>query len=221
MFKQFLKRQTTAGLRSEFRKIWREFIIFRKHRVGLRIARKFFYLKHQKLHIGCGSNLKSGWVNIDFDSKADLALDMREPLPFSENSCRAIYSEHFVEHLSYPQQANSFFKECYRVLEQGGLFSAGVPDTEWPIVEYSKPRFDGYFSIAKNRWHPAWCQTKMEHINHHFREGGDHLFAYDFQTFAKALVSVGFEKVQRREFDAKLDSPERQLGTLYLNAFKR
>lgn len=102
----------------------------------------------------------------------------------------------------------------------GGLFSVGVPDTEWPIAEYAGLRREGYFQIVKERWHPAWCQTEMEHINYHFRQAGEHRFAYDFITLAKVLTSVGFQKVHRREFDAELDSKDRELGTLYVNAFK-
>jgi hypothetical protein len=60
----------------------------------------------------------------------------------------------------------------------------------------------------------------MEHINHHFREGGAHRFAYDFRTLAKVLTNVGFQEIQRRDSDPELDSVERKLGTLYVNASK-
>ena len=35
-------------------------------------------------------------------------------------------------------------------------------------------------------WHPAWCTTRLEHINFHFRQGGEHKFAYDFETLKTA-----------------------------------
>jgi SAM-dependent methyltransferase len=220
MIKQFLNRQISAGLRSAIKNVWREITIFRRHRKGLFCARKLVGQQHLRLHLGCGSKVKRGWINIDLSSHADVTLDMREPLPFLENSCAIIYSEHFLEHIDYPEQTQFFLKECYRVLEPGGVFSVGVPDTEWPIAEYAGANNEGYFRVAKERWHPAWCQTEMEHINYHFRQGDEHRFAYDFKTLAQALISVGFKKVQRRAFDEDLDSVDRKLGTLYVNACK-
>jgi predicted SAM-dependent methyltransferase len=72
------------------------------------------------LQIGCGSNLKRGWVNVDFDEAADMRLDIREPLPLPGNSVTTIYSEHFFEHLSL-QAGKRFLGECARVLIAVGL----------------------------------------------------------------------------------------------------
>jgi len=198
----------------------RELLTLFKHRRGVRQSRKFRGQKHLRLHIGCGPKLKEGWVNIDLSPQADITLDLREPLPFVDSSCSLIYSEHFLEHLDYPGSALSFLKVCHSVLEPGGLFSVGVPDTEWPIAEYAGLRTDGYFEAMKKNWHPAWCQTEMEHINYHFRQGDQHRFAYDFKTLARALTNAGFQDIQRREFDPELDSADRKLGTLYVNAYK-
>ena len=35
-----------------------------------------------KLHVGCGGNLKEGWVNIDLASSSDLTMDVRYGMPF-------------------------------------------------------------------------------------------------------------------------------------------
>jgi predicted SAM-dependent methyltransferase len=220
MIKQFAKSHMTTGLRSSLRNVLREITIFHKHRKGIRLARKFLGQQQLKLHIGCGSNVMEGWINIDISLPAYMTLDLREPLPFLENSCLIIYCEHFLEHLDYPEPAISFLKECYRVLEPRGLFRVGVPDTEWPIEEYMGLRNEDYFRFVKERWHPEWCKTEMEHINYHFRQGENHRFAYDFKTLAKALTSVGFQEVKRQEFDSELDSEDRKIGTLYVNAIK-
>jgi predicted SAM-dependent methyltransferase len=220
MIKQCLRRRASNGLRSSLRQVWREIKTLRKHRKGIRQVSKLSGQQHLKLHIGCGPKLKKAWINIDLAPQADITLDVREPLPFLENSCSIIYSEHFLEHLDYPGHVNAFLRECYRVLEPGGLFSVGVPDTEWPIAEYSGQKSEGYFRIAKETWHPEWCQTEMEHINYHFRQGDEHRFAYDFNTLAQALGRAGFQQIQRRDFDPELDSVDRKLGTLYVNASK-
>ena len=221
MVMQFSNRYTTAGFRSSLGHLWSEVKILYKHQRGIHQVGKLPSQQHLRLHLGCGPKIKDGWLNIDSSFQADITLDVREPLPFLENSCSIIYSEHLLEHLDYPGQASSFLKECYRVLEPGGLFSVAVPDTQWPILGYSQQKYEDYFRIAKERWHPEWCQTEMEHINHHFRESGVHLFAYDFKTLAKALSSAGFQEIQRRDFEPELDSLDRKIGTLYASACKK
>ena len=215
-----IRKCTTAGLRSAIKNVIQELKISREHRKGLNKARQFQGQGHWKLNIGCGTKIRDGWLNIDISPRADIILDLRERLPFSDNSCSAVYSEHFLEHLEYPNPAKSFLKECFRVLEPGGLFGVGVPDTEWCIAEYSDLRQEGYFAIAKERWHPSWCETEMEHINYHFRQDGEHHFAYDFETLSKALTGAGFREIHRRGFDPALDSEDRKLGTIYVSATK-
>ena len=192
-----------------------------KHLVGLRQAKKYIDLKGLRLHLGCGSNIKTGWVNIDLDENADLTLDLREPLTISDNSCSIVYSEHFLEHLDYPEKANMLLRECFRILEPNGIVSIGVPDTEWPMLEYSGLRNDGYFEIAKEKWHPK-CETEIEHVNHHFRGGTKtlHRFAYDFKTLKHILELNGFVEIVRRSFGRHLDLKHRELGTLYVSAHK-
>jgi len=162
MVRQFIKSHITDGLRLSIRNLLNEIEIFRSHQRGVRQARNISCQPHLKLHIGCGPKPKQGWVNIDLSPHADLTLDMREPLPFRNNSCLMIYSEHFFEHLDYPSHAKQFLRESLRVLEPAGIFSVGVPDTSWPLGEYAGTRRDNWFKISKERWHPAWCQTEME-----------------------------------------------------------
>jgi len=220
MIRQFIRKYTTYGFRSSLLHVLSEIKTLRKHRHGVCRARTLSGQQHLRLHIGCGPKIKQAWINIDLSPHADITLDLREPFPFSENSCSIIYTEHFLEHLDYPLHAKSFLRECCRVLEPGGIISIGVPDTEWPIAEYAGTRCEDYFKIAKERWHAKWCQTQMEQINYHFRQDGDHRFAYDYATLAQALGGAGFQDITRRDFDPDLDSIDRKLGTLYVNAVK-
>ena len=142
-----------------------------------------------------------------------------------------IYSEHFLEHLNYPEDAKRFLSESFRVLEPGGTLSVGVPDTRWPLLDYANVEDDRYiqavggqhgryFETHAKRWHDEWCKTRMEHINFHFRQGLDHRFAYDFETMEHALKEAGFVEIRQREFASDLDSKIREAGTLYVNAIK-
>jgi predicted SAM-dependent methyltransferase len=213
-------RLTTAGLRQAVKHLLLEARLWRAHRGGMRKARSM-HESNLKLHLGSGPHRKQGWVNIDLFQPADLALDLRERLPFADNSCAIVYSEHVFEHFDYPEPAMSMLRDWLRVLQPGGTCRIGVPDTEWPLAEYVGVRNEQYFATAKARWHPSWCQTPMEHVNYHFRQGAEHRFAYDTETLIAAMTRAGFVEAQRVSYDATLDSPERELGTLYVTGKKR
>jgi predicted SAM-dependent methyltransferase len=217
-----------SGLRASLRLVRDEIGLYRRHRKGIRKAIAYAGQTDLKLNIGCGPNQKVGWLNIDlFDPRADLALDMREAMPFHDNAVAIIYSEHFFEHIDYPGPAKRFLKECYRILQEGGTFSVGVPDTQWPFEAYVTPNSaarapDGrdYFVYSKQTWRPEWCETRMESINYHFRQDGEHRFAYDYETLHHVLAEAGFRDISRRAFDATLDTENRKIGTLYVDAVK-
>ncbi len=173
--------------------------------------------KDLKLNVGAGSKAKEGWVNVDLHAAADVKTDARRKLPFRSGSASMVYSEHFFEHLEYPEEAMSFLAESFRVLAPGGLFSVGVPDTELCLRAYAAGNFS-----PQDLGLPAvdWCTTPMQSLNFLFHQGGEHKQLYDFATLAKVLQTAGFTEIRRREFDPSLDSEDRRVGTLYVDARK-
>jgi predicted SAM-dependent methyltransferase len=115
-----------------------------------------------------------------------------------------------------------FLSESYRILESGGLFSIALPDTKWPLLDYAGVSEQSFFSAAEvHRWHPQdWVKTRLDHINYHFRQEGEHRYAYDFETLRLAMESAGFIDVKERDFDPTLDTEARRVGTLYAEARK-
>ena len=218
--KSSLRNRIPHGLYSALRLLRNEVNIYRLHRKGIKKARTYAGQSDMNLNIGCGPNRKQGWINIDLLPDVDLSLDMREAMPFSENSATIIYSEHFFEHLDYPEPAKRFLKECHRILKPGGIFSVGVPDTEWPLQAYVGPDDKNYFAWSKVNCLPEWCQTRIDDINYHFRQDGEHRFAYDYETLHHALMEAGFSNIRQRAFDAGLDTESRRIGTLYVDAVK-
>ncbi len=208
----------SQGVRRTLRLLRYEFKIQRMHRASVKKTHALYHGKSDlRLNLGCGSHPKAGWVNIDLSQQADLNLDLRESLPFEDGSTSFIYSEHFFEHLEYPRQTTFFLKECFRVLAPNGRLSLGVPDSEWPIKAYSEDS-KGYFELARTIFHPKWCNTRMHHLNFHFRQGNEHKYAYDEETLILILRKQGFQSVSRREFLSELDSSSRSVGTLYVEA---
>jgi predicted SAM-dependent methyltransferase len=210
---------TTAGLRRSLVSLRRELDFAERHRRSAATIRALGRSDlGYKLNLGCGPKVKPGWLNIDAHPAADFALDLREPLPFPDESCEMIYSEHFMEHVEYPTTLEQLLRECHRVLQPGGVFSVGVPDAEVALHAYSGNDEIDFFRTSKARWHPDWAETRMEHINCLFRNNGDHEFAYDAETLTKVLGEAGFSEIRPRGFDPELDCEDRRWGTLYMEA---
>lgn len=90
-----------------------------------------------KAHLGPGQrNYLEGWINVDanmFTSKCDIWADLRNKLPFRENSVDAIYSHHVIEHLP---NLPFHFKEMFRVLKPNGIIRVGGPHGNNAIKKY-------------------------------------------------------------------------------------
>jgi predicted SAM-dependent methyltransferase len=190
------------------------------HRNGLALVRRRGLSRPAKLNLGAGDLCKEGFLNVDLFPGGDLTLDLRRGLPFESDSSDLIFSEHFFEHIDYPHAIEHLWRECLRVLKPGGTLSFSVPDTEWPLMDYQKGPDAPYFRACEEfHWHPD-CTTRIEHINYHFRQFGQHLFAYDEETARKTLERVGFTEIRKREYDASMDSERRRVGSLFMSARK-
>ena len=227
--------RTTRGVRMALRELRTELRISRLHRASVKRARLYDGRTGLMLNLGCGPNLKAGWINVDLSPDAELHLDLREPLPFADGSVAMIYSEHFFEHLSYasayesgawsalevpghPSEVMTLLRESFRALMPDGVFSLALPDAERVVRAYAAG--DREVFAADARVHPEWCDTPMHHVNFTFRQGREHKYAYDAETLTRILQSAGFVSVVRRSFDPALDSERRSLGTLYMEGRK-
>jgi len=221
--KQLIGKHMTVGFKRALGELTREWTMQRRHFRGSRKARATYAdAKNLKLHVGCGSNYKQGWVNIDlFNPTADVALDLRERFPFPDGSVSLIYSEHVLEHFEYPRDVRHILEECFRVLAPGGVFNVGVPDHGVVATAYAT-RDTSFFQERRLRSYLRdGDSTLMHHINYNFRQDGLHKYSYDEETLRQILERVGFDEIERRPFDPSLDSAKRNLsGTLYMQARK-
>jgi predicted SAM-dependent methyltransferase len=218
--RSFVKQQTTLGMRDAVRLFFDEWELSRLHHRDLQKVPRFLQSLPTKLHLGCGRNRKDGWVNIDlFDSGADLRLDLREPWPFPDNSVSYIYSEHVFEHFEFHLEVPALLQQALRVLVPGGVFDVVVPCSEEALKAYGNPDA-AYWATSAKAWHPDWCQTELDHINYHFRQDGEHKYAWDAETLARTLKMSGFNCVSQRAFNSLLDLEARRVGSLYMLAKK-
>jgi len=145
---------------------------------GMTIAREGSVLI--RVHLGCGLNTPSGWVNVDGSWNARLAKhpilrralhalhvtsaakikvpwnpeilihDLRTPLPFRDGSASTVYSSHLLEHL-YFEEGQRLIRETHRVLAEGGILRIVVPDLDSIVREYLGERPFGEASNGAER----------------------------------------------------------------------
>lgn len=153
-----------------------------------------------KLHLGCGTVYKDGWINIDNNSdnniqKLDINWDLRMPLPFPDNSADFIYNEHFLEHLTV-EEGISAIKDFYRVLKPRGVMRIAMPDLESTVNAYFDENWKENNKSFFEKFGLTFIQTRAERINIGFRWWG-HKWLYDWEELERRLKESGCEKIQR------------------------
>jgi len=218
-FKDWLGRPLCQALRQ----VQQEWRLSRRHRASARQARRLIAGREcVRLELGPCDRRLDGWIGIDlfFPEEADLALDLRRPLPLPDDSVDAIYGEHVLEHLAFPGELGDLLLECRRVLKPGGEFLASVPDAGKAYRLYAA----GPAAFYAHKGWPVppgdWVANPMDELNWHDRQGGDHKFMFDRQNLLDRLSEAGFADVAPRRFDPSLDRPQRRDESLYVRAVK-
>jgi SAM-dependent methyltransferase len=168
-----------------------------------------------RLHIGCGDRYLDGWVNIDLVAPgADLNLDVRAGLPFSDGEAGAVYVAHLLEHLEYKEEALSFLADCRRVLRPGGIIRIAVPDIRSFATAYVR-RDSAFFRRFERLWERAPSDTDLASYLH-YAGAGDfpwvmdrHRFGYDEETLSALLSQAKFAGARRcTPGDSQITGPE-------------
>jgi len=166
-----------------------------KLRLFLPIRLKLAKLKEAeslRLNIGCGKVKFAGWINIDIDPDADLVIDVRKGLHFKENSIDLIYSEHFLEHLTFEESEN-LLRECYRCLKVGGVMRTATPDLDYVVLRYNSEWKNQDWLILPEY---KFIRTKGRMINTSFREWG-HKYLFNLEDLQNHLGNAGFKTIRK------------------------
>ncbi len=153
-----------------------------------------------KLHLGCGKNYFEGWINIDNNSdhnikKLDINYDLRNPLPFMDNSVDFIYNEHFLEHLTV-EEGQRAIKEFLRVLKPNGIMRIAMPDLVGIVHAYTHPDWENQIVPYLPELGLGFVKTRAELININFRAWG-HRWLYDWEELERRLKEAGAKNIKQ------------------------
>ena len=88
------------------------------------------YPPRKRLNIGCGNDIKDGYINIDeFVENNSITKMSMLNLDFAGNFIDEIYTSHSLEHFG-KDGVKQVLKECYRVLKTDGILKIEVPNLE-------------------------------------------------------------------------------------------
>jgi hypothetical protein len=110
-----------------------------------------------RLNLGCGDDVKEGYVNVDFRQThpSVMQVDLSKfPWPFEDASSEEILMLDFLEHFPYAQ-TKSILLECFRILRADGTVVIQVPDATHLMRALTK---DGDYlcnSCGGGMWIPA------------------------------------------------------------------
>jgi len=222
-------RSQPEGVKRAARELWTEMRLARASRHSARAFGALNGRSGLKVHLGCGVDVRTGWVNVDlFLGPAPtidpvkrphtvlIIHDLRAGLPLAEGSCDLIYSSHFFEHLSFPQGLR-LMQDCYRALRRDGTFRIVLPDFGKCFDAYLRKDADFFALLDEHRLLNAFepkYRTLVDYINYVVYQYGEHLAIYDEEKVSHILRTIGYRAVVRSEHQSGMD-PESDLRRRY------
>jgi len=143
-----------------------------------------------KVHLGPGQkNYLNGWINVDanmFSAKCDLWVDLRQRLPFINETVAAFYSHHVIEHLP---DLDGHFRDVFRCLKPGGVYRVGGPNGDASIDRFLKGDID-WFSTFPDRHNS--CGGRLDN---YIMCRGEHLHLLTNNYLTELLTTAGFQVI--------------------------
>lgn len=176
-------------------------------------SKKIQFSPPYKLNLGCNSNRKiDGWINIDSRVKpgiTDLKIDVIRGLPFDNNSCDLIYHQNKLEKCSVSESL-ILLKECYRVLQKGGVMRIAMPSLDVVIEKCYLGNWKDQEWLKIPQYKPI--QTRAEMLNILFRSWGTK-WLYDREELHRRLEEAGFKTIKDLELQKSDIAELRNLET--------
>ena len=204
----------------------------RAAKISRRNLRKFDAVRGRqgiKLNLGCGGDIREGWVNVDLklddapEADGFFNYDLRRGIPLPDGSCSLIYSSHFFEHLTNAE-GQTLMRECLRVLEDGGVMRTALPNYRPSFAAYLADNWDYVTSwdylpvLVEENGERCWGEVMDVGIY----QFGEHVSYYDEERAVRVLGKIGFSSVSASEFKPGIDvdTEERRRYSFYVEAVK-
>lgn len=132
--------------------------------------------------------------------------DIVKGLPLPENSCKAIYCSHVIEHLAMNEIGKALCN-IYRLLKPDGIFRMVLPDLEYFIrayIDFPSPLAADKFMRESG----LGLEVRSRSIGTFFHQWfghSQHLWMWDFNSLGNELYNHGFKNIRRAAFR---DSPD-------------
>ena len=179
--------------------------------------------KMKKLNIGCGTDIRKGWINLDNHKQhgADVVFDLKEvykrkKMPFKDNSMEQIYCSHVLEHLSY---TTPIIDEFLRIIKEDGLIEIKVPrDTiTWNAIDHSKGFTMSAFKGYKDRFNNVDGLKNVEIVKMEYyppRYTGQNLFFRAYLNLSSKIQNILRREIMEFTF-MKLMLPTGNIRVIY------
>jgi SAM-dependent methyltransferase len=168
-----------------------------------------------KINIGCGRELKEGWINADNTRKEKtlvwqkemreegymiIDLDATKPWPYDDEIFDYVFSEHMIEHV--PGSAGLFMlQEAYRSLKPGGVIRIACPERtrfEQMRGNDKHPYVKEYFKVIFNN-RPVRPGSANRVVHRTLNEQG-HVWVPTVPELIAQIQKAGFTDVKEVDY---------------------
>lgn len=141
-----------------------------------------------RLNLGCGTDHRDGFVNIDVDKrvKPDVIHDLLKPLPFANASVSEIILQDVLEHFT-KEDGTILLSECARVMKPHGMLRIRVPNLLQIVKQYHN--YDDVLMLF------AYGDTSTNGV------WGAHKYGYTPEIMEDVLLQHGLKLLQSDEVD--------------------
>jgi predicted SAM-dependent methyltransferase len=150
-----------------------------------------------RLNLGCGSDVRDGWVNVDkFPINASVTQADFPHLPFAENYADELLLSHVLEHFGFAE-AVTLCQEACRVLRPGGVASIEVPDIAWCCAQFLGAPEPTSYTDPTNDYNTQhkWGLFAMSLWGDQHNLGLFHKWGYTAHRLMHLLAHAGFKDV--------------------------
>lgn len=133
-----------------------------------------------KLNLGCGEDIREGYINCDlYNPKADKKTPV-EKLDFPDGYADEIFASHILEHFDR-HQANELVKEWKRVLKPTGKLIVETPDFLESCKKFVLLQEDKQYTMYGHFFAKAWVPGEI------------HKFLYTKRELYLLMTQAGFK----------------------------